>query len=63
MACPSRNQVQNFRPLTLPASIDRRHRPAFCEQVDGLREATHVAARALDPFNVLAELSLEDELR
>ncbi len=43
-------------------AVDRRHRLAFREQVDGFREAAHVAARAFDPFNVLAELSLEDEV-
>ena len=43
-------------------AVDWRHWLAFREQIDGLREAAHVAARAFDPFNILAELFLEDEV-
>jgi len=39
----------------------RRHGFAFREQVDGLREAAHVPPRALDPFNILAEISFEND--
>jgi hypothetical protein len=42
------------------SAVDWRHRLVCREQVDGFREADHVAGRAFDPFNVLAELSLED---
>ena len=43
-------------------AVVQRHWPAFREQVDDFRKAAHVAARAFDPFNILAELFLEDEV-